>query len=571
VTQPLWPILTGLLLLASPARGACVAGRPAEDPSGWQTPLEGYSRLSPAAQQDWIRDLLDRLDRANRVVLAPDEAAAEQARHALLRGGGWMPHPPTAGRVAGGGTIPHSGLLQLLRQTDQREKAAIERLARRFRMRVYDTFRLQRGEYTRRRAAWDHALATWEAAGRPFDQQPRLIDWLEAATRNCTRGSVAPLPDPPSFEPLGEVPQPVSPVASPPQPNPPGDGGYVRVPYPPIAPGWRTPGEPAGGQTQPSGPVLPPTAATMLRDQPSVGALPERSPPVPPQQPSARRQPSGPTAADKPSPLPVRRSAELPLIWEPSTPADIPPIQPAPPGIAALVVGDGARRAAGSLSKIGGQPAAHLPPSGGEVPLPSAAYAFRRIPPSEVTTAASSRVGQPPSRSLPIGGATPTPARVGGPAALEPKSHGVPAAISQVEDSSRRVLPGTRPHRVNLDELATRIAGANLALQALEAELDKDDPWNARRLAPLVDRLGILVLRRNDLALFQGLIWPPERARVGHLSSPQAAISRLAARIFEARTHASGPNFIGSQPERRAELRELDELSRQLAEMASPK
>jgi hypothetical protein len=132
--------------------------------------------------------------------------------------------------------------------------------------------------------------------------------------------------------------------------------------------------------------------------------------------------------------------------------------------------------------------------------------------------------------------------------------------------------PPARPtHRVNLAELTTRVAGTNLALQTLEAELDENDGWDARRLAPLVDRLRSLVLRHNDLALFRQLISPGERSSVGRLESPRAAISRLAARISEARTHAAGPGFIGTEARRRAELRKLDELSRQLAEMSSQK
>lgn len=123
--------------------------------------------------------------------------------------------------------------------------------------------------------------------------------------------------------------------------------------------------------------------------------------------------------------------------------------------------------------------------------------------------------------------------------------------------------------RINLDELSARIAGANLALRALEAELDEQRPWNARRLRSLIDRLEILVVRSNDLATFRGLLSPQERALVGRLESPQPAISLLAARIFEARTHAAGPDFTGTPSRRRAELRRLDELSRRLAELAA--
>jgi hypothetical protein len=121
---------------------------------------------------------------------------------------------------------------------------------------------------------------------------------------------------------------------------------------------------------------------------------------------------------------------------------------------------------------------------------------------------------------------------------------------------------------VNLNELAAGIAGANLALRALEAELDNELPPSARDLASLVDRLEILVLRHDDLALFCELIAPEEHRRAGQLEPPRALIPRLANKIYELRSRATGPQFTGTDPERELELKILADLSRQLAEMA---
>ncbi len=126
------------------------------------------------------------------------------------------------------------------------------------------------------------------------------------------------------------------------------------------------------------------------------------------------------------------------------------------------------------------------------------------------------------------------------------------------------------PHaRVNIDELTAQIAGHNLALRALEAELDEPRRWDARRLGRMLDRLKGVVVRNNDLTLLREVVDQHQRALVGRLESPRAAVSQLAARIFEARIHAAGSGFGGSSAHRRAELRYLDELSRQLAGIVS--
>jgi len=532
--QPLWPLLMSLLLLASPA------AEPADAPSGWQTILDQYTGMAPAEKQQWIRVLLGRLDRANWVMLAPDEAAGQQARHAVL-----------LRQSAQGRTVPQAEVLRLLRQTDQQEKAAIERLARQFRMRVYDSFRLQREEYARRRAAWDRIGASWEAAGSPFDQQARLIDWLEAAIRSSTPGSVAPLPDASTAELLAGVPQP---LLLPPPTERPGQ------PPPTVRPETVRPPQPVAGRSQPKRPA----GEVHLPNQPTNGQMQQAGPPVPLPPAVPRQMPAGPpapgrSAADRPVAAPRRQPAELPLVLGESARVSAPPMPLSSRDVAALAAGSGPRRAGDAPSKISGQPASSLPPGERAVPLVPPAVAAQRLLATDAPIAAARLAGQPPPRTA------------DGPAPLLPDSLGVRPAASQVTRPSPQPPPARPPHRVNLAELAARIAGTNLALQAIEGELEEDRAWDARRLGPLADRLGILVMRKNDLAVFYKLVSPRERARVGRLDSPQRAISRLAARIFEARTRASGPDFIGSQSERQAELRELDELSAQLAEMASPK
>jgi hypothetical protein len=120
--------------------------------------------------------------------------------------------------------------------------------------------------------------------------------------------------------------------------------------------------------------------------------------------------------------------------------------------------------------------------------------------------------------------------------------------------------------QVDLEKLAAGIAGNNLSQRALRAELDDDSrQWSAGELGLAVDHLSRLVVRHKDLAMLWGLISAEHRGIVGRPYSPQPLITRAAARVAQARTYASGPNFTGSEAQRRVELQALDGLSRKLA------
>ena len=147
------------------------------------------------------------------------------------------------------------------------------------------------------------------------------------------------------------------------------------------------------------------------------------------------------------------------------------------------------------------------------------------------------------------------------------ESQVAPPSSSSSAVTIRKLPPGSVT--VNADELAARIAGCNMGFRALEAELDEEGTWNARRIEPLVGRFAILLLRRNDLALYRELLPAHQRSNAGTLESPESAMSLLGSRIFEARRRASSPEFEGTEAERQAELARLEALSRRLAEAAS--
>ena len=184
-----------------------------------------------------------------------------------------------------------------------------------------------------------------------------------------------------------------------------------------------------------------------------------------------------------------------------------------------------------------------------------------QLPPRDtaaIGTRLLANLEDPPHEALPPTVA-PTPSPEATP--IEPQAVQPPLAEGAAE-------PLGQVNPVNIDELTAQIAGNNMALRALEAELDEPRHWDARGLGPLVDRLRGVVARAKDLTMFHEVMPQGERSLVGRPESPQPAVSQLAAKIFEARTHAAGTEFSGSAAHRHAELQYLDELSRELASIA---
>ena len=94
-----------------------------------------------------------------------------------------------------------------------------------------------------------------------------------------------------------------------------------------------------------------------------------------------------------------------------------------------------------------------------------------------------------------------------------------------------RLAPGSV--KVNVDELDARIAGCNLALRELEAQLDEKGPWNAATLEPLAERLKILVVRHDDLGLLRDVATKDQQEGVTGLESAKSAISQFGDRVEE--------------------------------------
>jgi hypothetical protein len=148
----------------------------------------------------------------------------------------------------------------------------------------------------------------------------------------------------------------------------------------------------------------------------------------------------------------------------------------------------------------------------------------------------------------------------------QPVSSG-PQNVSAASAEAPQALQGPEEVEVNLHELNTRVKGNNLALGELEAQLDHRRAWTAEQLAPLLARLATLASRQKDLELFRDLVEPPQRERLVPLESPRAAIGQMAACIVAARQQVQSPSYPGTPAEQQAELRQLEGLSRALAEL----
>jgi hypothetical protein len=178
-------ILAIVCFSALPATGADEAKDANDEANRVQAVLDRVGKMTPAEQQKWLRRLEERATQSARLTLKPDEATAEQAKtHAKL-------HQKMLGWEV---------LREVVEQTSARERDAIDRLVRRYRKLVFDSFHKQIEVYGQRQQAWLDVYLAWRLAGSPFDQQDWLIDWLEEAIRNAAPEKIGPIPEKPTFK-----------------------------------------------------------------------------------------------------------------------------------------------------------------------------------------------------------------------------------------------------------------------------------------------------------------------------------------------------------------------------------
>jgi len=547
-------LLTIMLLLACPVAGY------GSDRFDAEAELRLAVKMDPRQRRQWLLDIEARIDRANRLVLPKDEADDERARvRKMLRQK----------------SVPTASLLQLLAEVDTREKSAIDRLVRVYRVRIYRTFGSRAAELVRRNEAWYRIYAAWEKADRPFAGQGRLVVWLESALRSSASGSVGPLPDDPRFGPHTESPP-------------------LVVQLEPPADETPTPETPAGEITEPEitepeiadKPLAPPVLPDDVQ-QPELAVSWPRSKrtigePADPSQPESQMIESMPPATEPASAL-IRRLAEPvsvaggPVVGGPADASSSRTVQRSVSEVPTVDT----HPAPTEISTRASRPWSINPPmaTGDRRPEPQVRWKFPQ--PAGAINAAEAH--EPPLavaaegvKNEPVTFSRTGPVR--SQAETKPRPSRTAVELATLLQSPDETIPNTVPAadapptnavvRVNLSELSARIAGSNLTLRALEAELDERGEWNATRLAPLLQRLKVLVVLHNDLKLCREVVPAGQRVLVGRLESPRSGVSLMGTRIFDARTLASGAEFRGTEAQREAELRALDELSRQLAQLS---
>ncbi len=145
--------------------------------------IAAYERMSLAEQVAWLTNLFD--DRslpACRLTLPATEVAAQHARHQAI-----------LSRVQAGRKLNRAGLERLLGEVDHQEQAAITRLAVQFQALNEQAYRDDPNQVSARWLAWQQVQHAWKEAGSPWEQQPRMIAWLQHAM------ALPPLPAVPDF------------------------------------------------------------------------------------------------------------------------------------------------------------------------------------------------------------------------------------------------------------------------------------------------------------------------------------------------------------------------------------
>ena len=139
-----------------------------------------------------VRDLIRRQMRAGRWLYGAQRLAELEARGTLLME--WLDQ----GRVPAPQQIE-----QLTKHVNQLEEQVTERLARDYRIAVYNTFRTDREEFNHRRARWKLIDERWRDFEHTAQRRANLNQWLAEAIEVSQPESTTPLPPPPAwyFEP----------------------------------------------------------------------------------------------------------------------------------------------------------------------------------------------------------------------------------------------------------------------------------------------------------------------------------------------------------------------------------
>lgn len=545
------------LLLVVGAISVSVGWAGAAEP-GTVRPYASLEKLDPRARAAWIEEMLRRLDEANGVVLAPDAVAKQHARFREVLA-------PFADNT----TNWRESVEFFDSELALSQRAAMEHLTRRYRMTAYRVVRTDRGAFDARRKSLEQVMAGWRNSDSPADEQYKVIRWLAAATPSADDGELGHLPPLPEFVVGGRL----TASATTPEPAALPDAG---LPFPTTSP-----------QPIRSIPDVRPARFLADRIAASVDLNAVR--------PAAFHTP---VSVDLPVEIARRAMAPAQIAMQPSfeTMGFAAVLRPAP-------AASSARDAWRQPSSVAGvtRPYSTASPhvaSRATSPSPSRSgdpFAFARTSVDRLTMV--SRAGQSRdsdegrgsrfTQSIPDSSASSAMARntpayggysepySGDLSEPDSASEDAPPALELASTPSRGTAPAATAvakggesrgaSTPNLEELAARIRGNNVALRTLAARIYEERSWDAKSLGSILDQLAPLVARKDDLKLIRDLVPATQRQRVGELETGSELIADLGSKIARARNQVKQGEFRGSIGQRKAELDQLDQLSRKLA------
>ena len=475
----------------------------------------------------------------------------------------------------------------LLRELGKAEGKAFETLRHEFKQTVL-TALSDTEEQKRRLEAWDNLFDQWQVAGGKSRDRAKVISWLRNAIQSQRLGG-GPLPAFPEFEQ-----EPEKDGASP---------GYdlFRLGTPsPVAqdvdwPKWKI--------EQMVSITRKPVAKSLPGPEPNVGLLTLRRASSVPREPTAgnmgkssdseitavsksrvRQAVTGraPNVGSSPAGI-LAKSPRGEVLAEMVPPHAVIPFKvakvsptPGTPDLSPERVTLARDRSLSTPRQT--SPASHTAPY-----LDSGKPRVAEVAPKEPEETSPQIAATRPREKLPRNGHFPAAP----PTAAAPPVAVQPVAVQPVETALPPVaaLPDRGPSpfasmdrtptkkplkspSVNLQKLNTLVRGYNLAVKELENTLDAPREWNARNLTPLVAQLRDLTQRERDLRIFEQLVPEDEHEYMEEIVALNPTITRIASAIYKARNRAIRRES-GSSRLRAREIQDLQDLSRQLARLAT--
>ncbi|MDZ4821759.1 MAG: hypothetical protein SGJ20_22590 [Planctomycetota bacterium] len=452
--------------------------------------------------------------------------------------------------------------------------AELKAAARDFRIQTYESFRTDRAEFNRRRAAWDAVYQAWVQAGSRTADEPVLLSWLGQATLHSIPEQFASLPPVPEF---GQLASNV----------PSGEGDHVTIQIPEVLnqPGSADDAQNPWADNQGDSAEAPLYQAPNGADT-TITVNPDAKPEAEPFAPQG--------------PVPSGITAEL------------------SPGFEAEKQAPSLLKHDEKFVKELGKAAESLPKALSDNPFQSPAEENRAEPtPSE--PAPSEPIENPFGESAAVNPATalPTtpepaiakqaavdpgeaPAWKPMPAPADPAAELARAVKAETTDTSKvdqieidaapfdpptvapaPVEPAPRPEvapqgeaakepAIDTTEISARAAGYEVGLRSLQSVLLDEQQLNVEELDALVTDLESLKTQRDTLLLYEKLLSAEDKEKLlSTAREPKGEITQLHTQIDAERKRLAGQTGTPSQ-DHQLQIHRLDDLKQRLNKLSQP-